>query len=196
MALPAPTRLTRGVPGGTTEDVRGLQVDDEVDGGASAKLATIVQYPGLLWKLGHLLSTAGGHVGKEFPDDGGGVLPTAPLGGGASTLKLSSTVLQSQVSVTLDPRNLLVMIVSGSVAGQVRSVTGWTAGTQTVTVNRAWGGAGPAAGDKYRLLLDLRYRSNVHLTTEYSADAIAATFRIIYYDWGIDGAGALRKPRR
>src|SRR5262245_6932273 len=145
MALPDATLLVRPVPaGGTTENVRGIQIDDPVDN-SSAKISGVVLFPALQLKLGHQLSTAGGHVNKEFPDDGGGVLPTAPVSG--TNLKLSATVLQSQ-QATLDPRGMLVMIVSGAAAGQVRRITGWTAGTQTVVVNRTWDGTAPAAGDK------------------------------------------------
>jgi|SRR5215467_7063543 len=188
MALPATTRLTRNVPAGGTEDVRGIVVDDEVEGGASAKLATLVLFPGIVWKIGHQLAAA--NANAEYPDDGGGLVVSAT----STTLKLSSTVLQTQQS-SLDVLPLLVQMVSGAAAGQVRAITAWVSGTQTVTVNRAWGTT-PSASDKYRLLVDCRYRSNIHLATEYSASGIQAQFRVILYDWGMDGSGALKKNRR
>ena len=193
MALPDVSTFLR-TPG-SGESIGGVQYDDPVIG-TTIKLETFSNhgFPILLFKIGHQLVAA--NVGKEFPDDGTGILPTAPTGGGNNTLKLASGVLQTQ-QATLDPRGLLVVIVSGTGVGQVRQITGWTSGTQTITVNSNWT-TNPLAADKYRLLIDCRRRSNVHLTTEYSTapDASAAAFNLIFYDWGLSGAAAGRQFRR
>src|SRR5262245_55000881 len=190
MPLPLVTDFARTAPGGGTDNIGGVQYVDPVDG-VTRKLESHSThgFPCVLFRIGTALSTAGGHVGKEFPDDGTGLVAAAT----ATTLQIATTALQN-IDATLDPRSWLVAIVSGTGAWHDRPLTGSTSGTRTVTVPAS--GTTPSVGDKYRLLLDCRLRSTIHLAAEYNADLIQADVNLVFYDLALDGAGNARKPRR
>jgi len=191
MPLPLVTDFVRSVPGGGTDNIGGVQYVDPTDG-VTRKLESHSThgFPCVLSRIGTALSSAGGHVGKEFPDDGTGVCTAVS----ANQLQLATSALQN-LDATLDPRGWLVAIVSGSGAGQYRVITGWTSGTRTITVAANWTVI-PSVGDKYRLLLDCRLRSTIMLAAEYNADLIQADVNLVFYDLAVDGAGNARKPRR
>lgn len=112
--------------------------------------------------------------GKDYPEQNA----TLPDQTGAT----STTVKVSGLSA-VEHAGLLIIITSGTGAGQVRRISSYN-GTDTLTVSRAWT-TQPVMSDGYLLLVDTQRLSRLHISAEFDTAAAAAptaSVRAILYD--------------
>lgn len=192
-------RIARQRPSTGTDHIGGLLAADPVEGIPSGEATTLREQvsvygaPAQPLKIANDLTSAG----SLYPLDGSGILPSSPATDGGNTLVLDTGV---PTDASLDYVGLLVAILSGSAAGEVRDISGWNSGTKTVTLRApapqasAWvTGKVPAAGDRYALLVDCRYLNALHVIPECNATANTLTWAALLCSFPLqtNGAGAV-----
>lgn len=173
MSLDGATRTPTG-----TEQIDVQKFDDAITGMASIKRqqASIGSHPARFLQItpANGVNAAAVGTGKDYPEHNA----TLPVQTGATT-----TTVKVSGLTAVDHAGLLIVITSGTGAGQVRRISAYN-GTDTLTVSRAWT-TQPANGDGYLLLVDTKRLRRVHIRGEFDSNLAAAptaSVRVIFYD--------------
>lgn len=180
-----------------TEQIDVQKFDDAIAGVSSVKRqqASFSHHPARFLQITPTngVNAAAVGSGKDYPEHNA----TLPDQTGAT----GTTVKVSGLSA-VDHAGMLIVITTGTGAGQVRRITAYN-GSNTLDVSRAWT-TQPASGDGYLILIDVQRLDKLRIKAEFdtnAAGAASASVRPILYD-NPDTTGTapnitlLRKPIR
>lgn len=158
---------------GTLEQIGILKYDDIIDGVSDIKGEQMAVY-GHPARMRKLVATSTAAVGTEFPYDGA----TATAQAGAS-----GTITLAADAPAVDISGLLIVIVSGTGAGQVRRIASYVTGTKVATMEANWA-TPPDSSSVYRILIDCFRFSELHVKAEFanaaSTDPMLQVLAMLY----------------
>lgn len=168
----------RQVPtSGTLEKVGLFKFEDIIDGfsGVNELRGEQIALYGHPARFRKIANQFNGSNNTEFPEDGSAVAQSGT----------SNTVTLAANAPAYDVSGCLVLLISGTGAGQVRRISSYNTGTKQATVDRNWT-VNPNNTSNYRLLVDCFRMSELHIKSEFENAAAAdkqAVLCAMLYDY-------------
>jgi hypothetical protein len=159
---------------------------------------TIVQVGSPLWL--RKVAVAEATNGREYPYVGTANTFAASASSGATTVQLNSTAFGGTASTAdapVDPTGMVLVILTGSAAGDYRTITGWSNhASRIVTLDRGVSAA-LTTSDKYRLAVPCANATELVVESEFSSNTAApevATIAVRVYPMPVGPALAQAAP--